>query len=718
MTSKNLFFKRFKQDIEQRIWLPVLFFLVGFLVLELSLISRFDGWQGREDFLGRANRFLQNSFFSVDSDFAIVTIIVAVVCAISGFMYMHSAKKLDVYHSIPIKRQTLFLQQYSYGIIYYLVPMLLNVVLCLVLCMTNGVFSLEITGCALEFLWGNLLLFLASYSVTVLAVCLTGNLVVSVLGSAVLLAYSMLLSFLKEGLMSRFFTTFCYGDGTTDMGIPALTPLHLFIEMLGKMSNSTGEFAAWEYYVKFILMAVVYTALALFLYKKRPTEAAGQSIAFTITEPIIKTMVVFPVSIVAGYFFAGSISSTDDMGWFVFGCVFGFLFVCPLMEVIFRRDIKAVFSHPLQIVFNGVCVILTLVVFHFDVFGYDSYIPDEDKVASYAIDFGQLSTIYIGYDDAYTYRLDNMKIVDNESTRKLLEHAVEVTRPARMGELDEMAEAGELYYTYLDVRYNLQNGKSVYRSYLVNLKDAQVKQWIADTYNDIEHKLGAYPILAENRETDYIGVLLEYPFASEQLPLSEAKMEKLVETYRKELTNLKFEEMWTEYPVAKLAFAMAANEEERTEWTQVAIEDVYMEDSFEYYNEESGYKIYPSFTQTIALLEEYGADIVNEIPAEDVISISVEDYSEEVDDHDGLYDKIYVATYLSEAGQTEEIRQLIAAVIPNDFHGDFNVEEKVEPYIDVRIRYYIDDIEMIQNCSIKKGMLPGFVREDMKQAVE
>ena len=44
---------------------------------------------------------------------------------------------------------------------------------------------------------------------------------------------------------------------------------------------------------------------------------------------------------------------------------------------------------------------------------------------------------------------------------------------------------------------------------------------------------------------------------------------------------------------------------------------------FEYYSEESGYEIYPSFTQTIALLEEYGATIVNEIPAEDVITVEM-----------------------------------------------------------------------------------------------
>ena len=146
MTSKNSFFKSMKQDLEQRIWLPVVFFIIGFLCLEVTLVSRFDIWQDRVDFVERMTRYLMNSFFSPGSGFMILTVAVAVVSAISGFMYMHSAKKLDVYHSMPIKREKLFLRQYVYGILYYIVPLVFHALICFSICAAHGMAGGMILG--------------------------------------------------------------------------------------------------------------------------------------------------------------------------------------------------------------------------------------------------------------------------------------------------------------------------------------------------------------------------------------------------------------------------------------------------------------------------------------------------------------------------------------------------------------------------------------------
>ena len=42
MTSNNLFFKRMKQDLGQRVWIPVLLFIVGILCRELTLVSELN----------------------------------------------------------------------------------------------------------------------------------------------------------------------------------------------------------------------------------------------------------------------------------------------------------------------------------------------------------------------------------------------------------------------------------------------------------------------------------------------------------------------------------------------------------------------------------------------------------------------------------------------------------------------------------------------------
>ena len=464
MTSKSLFFRRMKQDLEQRIWLPVIFFILAFLFLELPLISSIDSWQRLENYAEYVNTYLMNRFFSPGYAFTVITIGMAAVSALSGFTYMHSAKKLDVYHSLPVRRETLFVQQYVYGMIYYLVPMVIHVLLCLVICMANGLFGTAVLWQALWHILVQLLIYWSVYSVVITAVCLTGTLVVSVLGSVILMLYSLIVSLLKMSLMDRFFVTY-YSLGDN---IPAITPIHLITKMIEEMNWGDAEYLVYTdymgYYVKLLMMAVIYTVIALLLYKKRPSEAAGRAIAFPVMEPVVKTMVVLPASIVSGFFFSSIFSVSAHFSWFVFGCVFGFVICCPLMDIIFQKDMKAAFSKPLQFVFNGACIVGIIVIFQFDLFGYDTYIPKKEKVESYAISLNGFSEIYLDYGNYYNYCLNNMEITDNESAGKLLEHAAEITRPVRTGAL-EAEEDGADRYTSLLVKFHLKNGKCSYRHY-------------------------------------------------------------------------------------------------------------------------------------------------------------------------------------------------------------------------------------------------------------
>lgn len=731
MTSKNLFFKRMKQDLEQRIWLPVLFFIISFLALEILLISRIDLWQGRGNFAERMEEYLMNTFFSPNSVFTILTIGVAVVSALSGFVYMHSARKLDVYHSLPIKREKLFAQQYVYGVLYYVVPLLVHVLISFGMCVANGFGSGRLLGQAVGFFLVQVLIFLVSYAVSCVAVSLTGNLVISVLGCCVLATYSLILSSLRLLLMDKFYMTYYKTSAILDF--PAFSPIHLVLKMIEHMN-----FSDWDYlnytahvgdYVKILLMTAVYTVIAVLLYMKRPTEAAGRTMAFPVTEPVVKTLVVLPASIVCGYIMAGIVSNSGSEGWFVFGCIFGFVIICPLMEVIFRKDVKAVLAHPLQLVFNGACVLLMLIVLQFDITGYDTYIPEEDKVESYAVYLGGMPYIYSSYGSSTEDKLEKMEITDNPSARMLFEHAAEITRTVRKGDM----EYSELMDNYSDmtVRYNLKNGKTVYRSYLINSADAQIMQWLGDVADSMEYKLGAYPILTADAESNFIGIMVDYAYDSERVQLSESQMQKFLETYQRELTNLTFGEMLEEFPIAELAFLGGENPGGDTyALAETHAPSSYKALDFEYYSEEGGYRIYPSFTQTLALLEEYGVSPESPISAENVSFICVVDDSWEVNDNNGYNDKQVILSYSTELSVqeqidemdgeaekigAEEIEQILAAVVPGNLSGNRYATDRIERYTDVQITYERNGQREYISCYFIKDCIPEFIAEDIEE---
>ena len=143
-----------------------------------------------------------------------------------------------------------------------------------------------------------------------------------------------------------------------------------------------------------------------------------------------------------------------------------------------------------------------------------------------------------------------------------------------------------------------------------------------------------------------------------------------------------------------------------------------IEDSFDYYVEEYGYRIYPSFTQTIALLKEYGAAFQTSIPAENVVEIRVTDYSREVHDHDGLYTKLAEKTYTAANGELKEMEDILSKLVPGKFVEGFYGNLNTEPNIDVDIVYMQDDIEMSMYFMFEKGAMPQFVTEDLDEAYQ
>lgn len=721
MTSKNSFFKSMKQDLEQRIWLPVVFFILGFLALEIMLITRLDNMSDLVNYNARATVYLMNTFFSPLSHFSVVTVGMAAVSALSGFMYMHSAKKLDVYHSIPIRREKLFIRQFVYGILYYLAPMVVHVLICLAVCAANGLLEGRVLVQAAGFVLVQLLIYLACYSCVVTAVVLTGNLVISVLGSGILLSYSLILGVLKGNLMLQFLKTFCMKT-SWGMDFPAFSPIHLIGKLVYTMRESEGECLVYTdylgFYGKLLIMVVIYALLALFLYRKRPTEAAGQSMVFPVTEPVIKTMVVVPAAFVVGNLFYSLSAGSNQIPWFVFGSIFGFVIACPLMEMIFRKDVRAALMHPLQLAFNGVCVIGVFAVLYFDVFGYDSYIPAEDEVESYAVYFNAMPHISGEHGSSESYCMEHMAITDNESTRKLLEHGAGITRAVYASEQEGEIDTAKLQegYCSLLVKYQLKNGRSVYRRYLVNIASEEVLQWVGDTCDSLEYRLGTYPILSESTEKNYSSIDTQYAYGEETLRLPAEDMQQFVDTYQRELMNLKFEELLQEYPIAELCFITevdASDMVDASDTVQASVARIYKgSNTASDYTLSSGYLIYPSFTGTLALLEEYGGTIADKLALEDVVSMEVVDSSLEKDDHDGLMTKLITLEYNREDGQQEEIEQILSGVVTGiQKKFPFWSGRDIEQDISVEITYATGKIQEKVKCSFKKGEIPDFVKE-------
>ncbi len=637
MTSKNLFFKLIVQDFKYRIWCPIILFLAYFVSMEIQLINQFDQMQRRpSNYQYAADHYLANIFFSpMQNGFkTYMTVAVAVLCALSGFAYLHSRKQLDTFHSMPVKRETLFGARYVSGLLMFAIPFALHTVFCLGIAATNKALSVHGIVNAVGFFGIQILFFLLIYSLCIVVVCLTGNMIISVLGSCVLVGYSQIIALLKEALYDTFFYTYL---GSYGNDVWAFSP----IGMLGRIFEIEAEYRELNSGLSyrclvpysFVLLAAIlaFTILGLVLYKKRATEAAGKPIAFKITEPFIKTIVVLPFSLFCGFIFR-DMFNRDSFGWFAFGVAFGFIVSALVMEIIFRLDVRCAFHHWKQLIFNGVCLVLIVVVFRYDVLGYNTYVPNAQELSGCAISFSGLMNIrqmlrteQRGYEyvNSTDYRFDHMNIADNPSALALVQKAASEGLRHEEYEFFEGIEDTPEYqerrkkeelYRPVSVKLTKTNGKNVYRSYYIDLADEETVSLLADIFKDSDYKLGSFPILTNAWKKEYSVVGCTSADFYDSVMLSPERQAALFQAYQSDLLKLTLEEVMNTVPLGNIDFTLKGYTKNIHGGT------------------EEGYKVYPSFTTTIELLKEYGFDYTKKLTAEEVDKIEVDRYYDSLDE--------------------------------------------------------------------------------------
>ena len=113
MTSKNLCFKLMKEDLKRRVWTIALTILgLVFTILIPTAIKCSEFMEESPTWNVTTRRRMINNILEllgVNGMAVTVLLVASVVWAVSGFHYLHNSKKVDFYHSIPVKRHVLFL---------------------------------------------------------------------------------------------------------------------------------------------------------------------------------------------------------------------------------------------------------------------------------------------------------------------------------------------------------------------------------------------------------------------------------------------------------------------------------------------------------------------------------------------------------------------------------------------------------------------------------
>ncbi len=759
MTSKNLFFKLMKEDLKSRMWvaaLVILGFFFQFPVTAAYLAGDIENAATYEKGLAEFAEAMKFWMSFGNGMTVFVMTVLALICGLSGFSYLNSRSKVDFYHSIPVRREKLFLANYLNGILIPAVPFAICLAAAAVISVANGVDGAELGVIVLEGYVLHLVYYTLTYTVVVIAAMLTGHVVIGFLGSLVLWFYVPLAVMLINAHFAIHFKTFMENTLHGLMKGIQISPVVEYVTRSGEYANQMEP--AFGGAAAALAISAVLAVAACMLYRRRPSEAAGKAMAFRISCPIIRILIVLMCAQYLGEFFWGI---RESMAWVVFGVVMGGLISHCVIEVIYNFDFKKLFSHSIQLV--G-CIVVSLAViftFRYDLFGFDSYLPEKSQVKEAAVFVSRLNGWVSygepelreegGYRWSYgsdiDYVFQNMKcqdmdhvleiaaagIADLDRDEEELEQAItEVTVTADeygLSDSDISMEynadgtavsviggadgptsifvAGKVapeeeIYSRVQICYTLNSGRKVYRSYHMRLNSA----WgaMAALYNDSQYQLGAYPLMSRTGE-DVAAV--RYRELQDETNLSELSAEQraeLLSTYQHEFAALTMDQMKQELPIGLIRFVTAKGEtairwyeeQEREGRSRYYYDDSIMTEDY--------YPLYPSFTRTIKLLKAYGLDPGKGFEKLDIRSVEIYHYSQKYEEGRNIV--------ITDPQEIEKLKKSLVNMrithydqlyAMDDFDVSIGLADKQKPSI---------------NVGFPKGEVPEFVMERLDQSMK
>lgn len=479
-----------------------------------------------------------------------LAILFSLVLSSKLFGYMHNKSAVDVYHALPVKRSRLFLVNYLVGILLLLLPLLLNFLIALIF--YSGPFDASFWSSYFTMLGQ---FFLSAVEIFTFCVffhvtCGTGfgaclyNILLNIgyLGSVVIISISVS-SFLPG-----------YSGDLPAFTLFLLSPMgRIFLGAIFPLLESSSLFPFYEWLIHLGLTLAIFL-LSFFLYKKRKSESAGDSFAFSIPKFIVRLIVTTGVAL----FFAFIFFQINPTAFQIFfGVLIGGALAHVILELIFSKGLGSlVKSIPAFLVFIALFT-MGYIFIATGWFGFDTRIPKPEEVASVTLfayggdyyDNGNYLYDEIDYENYIWGESDEIK-----QSNFVFAEQENIQNGIALHQMAVDALAGKKPYVptssfdvYNDemenmvsiaLNYTLKNGKTMVRRYQVKSTSAttEIFRKLADSKENRLYLLG---LVGYNHPPFRYDIRVSNTSEKLLLTLKSGQTKELLECLKQDVQNLK-----------------------------------------------------------------------------------------------------------------------------------------------------------------------------------
>lgn len=432
---------------------------------------------------------------------------------------LFNSRMCNMLHAMPLRRGDWFLSNVLSGMTFSLVPTAIMALVAIPL--LNTTFYVNAWQIALLWFVGTNLEYLCFFGLATFSALCVGNRFTMAAGYGLLNAGA----FIAYWLVDTIYTPMLYGIVTPTTLTKKLTPVsevmdRTFIEVATRSQlrewfgeNYEGVVAnfkvtdQWGVLFVWAAVGIVFLAAALWLYRKRHLECAGDAVAFRPLVPVFQVLCAIVV-MAAGQFFLYSILGLRNQNYTILavGLVVGWFIGRMLIE---RSTRVFRLQNWYGLGALAAALVLTLVCTHLDVLNIEERMPKADRVKSVGLDTSYVNTVLLKEEEdiesilqLHRYTLDNraeegsgtyvigsngqwIRYIDNNAD---LIDEEDKSQPVRMA-------------TNVSLRYELDNGNTVRREYNVWV-DSPEGQILRNILNRWENVIQQEKVLVNGVEMD------------------------------------------------------------------------------------------------------------------------------------------------------------------------------------------------------------------------
>ena len=554
----------------------------------------------------------------------VLVMAMAIAFAFQGFSYVFEQKKLDFYLSQPTTRTQRIRKNYVNAITTFAFMYIsINAITLIIAAIMGAMSSVVLVTVLIETI-RMIVLFFTMYNLTVLAILLCGSMPISMIVLAFFMIVSSIYAYLITYFKGIFYATYAYRDSEHILAAPLFAKVsctrvfvHLARENNWYNSSVKSVFDALsfakEYEIDILVTGLVAFAFVIIFSKFRKAEHAGKAIVYRPFRWVLKITISIAIGLGCGSFFY----SMNDYVWnngpkfyalMVTVMIIGTVLCGCIIEAVLDGNIKSFFKGKAQTVMAVAVVALIFVIFKGDLLGYDSYIPDKNKVESCALlgsDYNAqlyIDQIYHEYED---YASENMFITDIDTFNQLTKEGMATQK--KFAEDNKAGRYSDLGWNET-VLYRLKNGKEVYRQICIPYDtDEKLMSSIIDSE---EYKTGHYSYFHDDLLREYDSAhketrIVQYLSTGEAQVNTAISYAEISDAYRKDILE-------------HFSFEMANNNR--------PIGEVQYDNNVYSGYASCSFSIYEDYSNTIALLKKYGINTDTELDPNLIESIEVTNY--------------------------------------------------------------------------------------------